>query len=1187
MLKQVYNWKRFWCSRTGTVNLSDGGYLYDPDSEYGRFYNSDVVPFNTIAKIPCLVLLGEPGIGKSTAMNSQQALIERQVAETGGISLWFNLRAYQTDIRLYQAIFEHPVFRSWLDGEHQLHLFFDSLDECILRIDTIADMLLEELKKYPVERLNLRIACRTADWPIHLEEGLRKLWGDGAVGVYELTPLRRVDILEAADANGLDPDMFLREIDRREVVPFAIKPVTLQFLLNIYKRDGCLPSTQQELYLQGCRILCEEISQSRRSAQLMGKLSAEQRLLIAARIAAVTVFANRYAVWTEVDLGDVPEEDVTIKDLCGNNEFVNGSQFEVNADAIRETLDTGLFSSRGPNRMGWAHQTYAEFLAAWYLVKNQAELVQLMNLIIHPGDPERRIVPQLHEASAWLASMAPDVFRIIMKVDPELLLWSDVATADAKDREALVENLLKLYDEEKLLDFNLDIRKRYAKLAHPRLAEQLKPYIQDANKGVIVRRVAIDIAEDCELRDLQEVLADIALDPSQHLTVRVNAAYAVCKIGDKETKAKLKPLATGKAGDDPDDELKGCGLKAVWPANMTAEELFATLTPPKRDSLYGLYKAFIRNDVAQHIKPDDLQVALKWVERKQPEDRFSFTFEGLEDEIILKAWDFLERSDVLEGFARMALSRLKHHNGLISDKECLEKFRKELSDNDYKRRQVLNALISMLENPKNESIWLIYFESPLVFSKDIPWMIDRLQETKSEKDQRAWAYLIDRVFDIREPELSGAIYYAIQKNSILAELFAPLFEPVVLESPEAKEAKENHLIIKKWQEQRQNRPLLKPPPVERIAILLDKFESGDLSAWWQLNMEMTLEPDSTHYGDELESNITKLPGWKSADVKTKKRIVEAAKKYVITQDPNTSEWLGTNTVHRPAFAGYRALFLLLQEEPEFLHTLPNVIWKKWAPIIIAYPISSGFEDEGPHQKIVNMGYRNAPGEIIKSLLVMIDKENKEHDHIFITRKILGCWDERIADALMIKAKDSELKPKCMGCLLSDLLEHGNAQAKEFAQSLITIPIPKSDKDHQRAIVAARVLMCHTADASWSDVWSAMQNDPEFGREVITGVAYEDDRHSASIGRKLSEQQLAELFVWLVRQFPYSEDPVHDDAHWVGPRESVAEWKNSILNHLKNRGTWMKISGREVLSLTARLKYVAVLGRERVSVRIFT
>lgn len=111
--------------------------------------------------------------------------------------------------------------------------------------------------------------------------------------------------------------------------------------------------------------------------------------MVAARIAAITVFANRYAVWTAVDQGDVPTEDVTIRELNGGREQVQGNEFEVGEDAIKEALGTGLFSSRGLNRLGWAHQTYAEFLAVHYLVQHQMTLAQMMNLIVHPGDPEK------------------------------------------------------------------------------------------------------------------------------------------------------------------------------------------------------------------------------------------------------------------------------------------------------------------------------------------------------------------------------------------------------------------------------------------------------------------------------------------------------------------------------------------------------------------------------------------------------------------------------------------------------------------------------------------------------------------------------------------------------------------------------------------------------------------------------
>ena len=109
-------------------------------------------------------------------------------------------------------------------------------------------------------------------------------------------------------------------------------------------------------------MLCEETNENRRAAQRTGDLSAGQRLAVAARIAAVSIFANRYAIWTAVDRGDVPEEDVTIRELsCGREQMLD-NEFEINEAAVREAVSTGLFSARCPNQLGWAHQTYAELV---------------------------------------------------------------------------------------------------------------------------------------------------------------------------------------------------------------------------------------------------------------------------------------------------------------------------------------------------------------------------------------------------------------------------------------------------------------------------------------------------------------------------------------------------------------------------------------------------------------------------------------------------------------------------------------------------------------------------------------------------------------------------------------------------------------------------------------------------------
>lgn len=66
--KQFYEWKRFWCPREGNLNLCDSGYLVDPVGEYGRYLNPDVLAFEKIVDFQCLILLGEPGMGKGLVM---------------------------------------------------------------------------------------------------------------------------------------------------------------------------------------------------------------------------------------------------------------------------------------------------------------------------------------------------------------------------------------------------------------------------------------------------------------------------------------------------------------------------------------------------------------------------------------------------------------------------------------------------------------------------------------------------------------------------------------------------------------------------------------------------------------------------------------------------------------------------------------------------------------------------------------------------------------------------------------------------------------------------------------------------------------------------------------------------------------------------------------------------------------
>jgi predicted NACHT family NTPase len=1147
MATLYYRWKRYWCTRGGTVSLADMGYLYPPDSKWASVYNPQVIPFESFSSGRVLVLLGEPGIGKTQTMLAEHQQTDAVVTKTGGRTLLVPLGQYGSEDRLIRELLEHPIVADWKNGAYDLHIFLDSLDEALLRIDTISEILTTSLAKLPFQRLYLRIACRTADWPNDLEHGLQELFGKDSVSAYELVPLQKKDVAEAAIQNGLDAEAFLNEIAARGVVPFAIKPVTLDMLINIYRQHGKFPKSQAELYLQGCRLLCEVRPQPQlRGPHQIQKLTPDQRLAVGSRVAAVTVFSRRFAVWTDIEKGDVPEEDVTIRELAGGTEPVNGDSVNADERAIWEALETGLFTARGQNRLGWAHQTYAEFLAARYLVAHGLTLEQMLSLFVHPSDPGGRIVPQLNETAAWAASLFPRLFPEITERDPKVLLKSDVAGVDLADRVALVDALLNLFDQEQLVDSDWEIRKTYSKLKHPRLSDQLRPYILDNSKGVIARRVAIDIAEACELQSLQNELADVALDTANAEMIRVNAAYAVGRVADDTTKARLEPLAFGQAGDDPDDELKGVAPLALWPKLISAHQLFSILTPPKRTNLLGAYQGFIDQNLTGNLQSDDLPEALRWVETQiVPAPGYSL-YSGLTDDIMIKAWENLDAPGVLQAFGRAALSRVDKLDGIVTERgignDANRGFIDDLSKQDEKRHRVLEVILPLVEEFDKNYVWLFFSHTPLVLEKDIRWLVDKAKATINEDEQHRWALLIERIASWYTPEQLQELTTISQGNTVLVTMV----ERLLASYPE-REAER-----KKWQKPERKQAPITPSPEARIAEALDKSETKDSGAWWVLNLEMTLDPTRGYYGNEFESDLTLSPGWKAADDKTRERILAAAHRYLIEKDPETSKWKD-GAYHRPALAGYRALELLQREAPGTLEALPSNVWKKWATVINLFPNKRSSNEE-IHKRLLGLAYSHAPDEIIQSILQIVDEENRS-PNTYISFELDACWDERLATTLKAKVADPQLKPESVGALLGLLLDHNVSAAKDFALSLIPLASSSLEEEKAKARIGLEVLIGHTCDASWSSTWPVIQSHPEIGKQVVLDLAQKHDRRTPAVASKLTESQLADLYIWVARQFPYSEKRFDEVAHVVGPGEMVFDWQNGLLQNLKTRGTF--------------------------------
>jgi len=111
-------------------------------------------------------------MGKSTVLTE---LFTQTKLDDGPLSpLAFNLRSYSSEDRLMRDLFDSAALNDWRLSDRVLPLFLDSYDEC--RVPTLASLLLEQLERLPRERLQLRIACRSGDWPILLRREFPRLW---------------------------------------------------------------------------------------------------------------------------------------------------------------------------------------------------------------------------------------------------------------------------------------------------------------------------------------------------------------------------------------------------------------------------------------------------------------------------------------------------------------------------------------------------------------------------------------------------------------------------------------------------------------------------------------------------------------------------------------------------------------------------------------------------------------------------------------------------------------------------------------------------------------------------------------------------------------------------------------------------------------------------------------------------
>jgi len=929
---QIYPWQRFWYERGAVLNLVDGGYLPDPQSEQERLLNPSVISFTANEKQHCLVLLGEPGMGKSIAARQEA----RSIEDGQGVkSAWFDLRGYSTEGRVVEKVLKGPEVTAWSRNDSQLHLFLDSFDECWPKVTNLPRVLCEELKAMPLERLYLRIICRTALWPSSFEQLLAEVLGESGVTVLELAPLRKCDVQTAATANGLDTEDFLSEIERRRVVPLAGRPVTLNFLLGVYAKDRKLPDNQWDLYERGCLSLCDEPDTERREAPMPIETSARQRLNIASWVATLTVLCARSGIRPAASAAETGEESCLSLD---NLRPVSGLALDglsaLTNIGLRETLNTGLFAAQGPSILGWSHQTFAEFLCARFLHDIGAPVRQLRPIFENHG----RIVPQLRGVASWLSACDDDLRDYLLREDPETLLLSDALFTTDLAKSGLVDALLAKSGLGDRLATDLDSFGYYGKLDNKHLAAQLRPYVSSKNKAPSQRDLAIEIAHACRAGELLSDLANVALDVSEDLRLRASAAMAISRYGDPAAKRRLRPLALGEAGDDPNDDLRGYGLACVWPEHMTADELFASLKEPEDVSYFGGYEMFLAYDLPAKLRPADLPAALAWLNGRERHQYYSDPFDRVASQIMWLAWTEYDSQGVAGPFAMAVLRRLEAYADVMG-RGRRDDFVQQLGVNSDRRRRLALQLMRHLAGRTDRSSYLLFWRSQILKRPDdFGWVLRLYGETLGDAALKAVLLdVIPAMIDSNDRSQVDAVFGAAQNDGSLREAFAWLFGPIPLDSSAASSLRERW---KREQRAAQESPApvvkRRGPTASELLEWIVRFDAGDTSAWWKLNLWMMVDADGQVSDDsERVWDITRLPGWALLDEAARTKVTETARTYLERASPEISRWLHRNVFFRPAAAGYRALVLLRNRAPAVYSALTREVWLTWTPAVLA------------------------------------------------------------------------------------------------------------------------------------------------------------------------------------------------------------------------------------------------------------
>lgn len=528
------------------------------------------------------VLLAPPGAGKTEAMKTEAAAQ--------------NQSPYVRAHRMMSPSWRPPVLSP---GQA---LYIDGLDEARAGngegprnrpLHTICSILKE--MGYPP----FRLSCREADWIEAMDHDVVSDLVDGDAKVIELRleSLKEHEIrqiLEDHFVHSDAADRFWRQAEQQALLPVMGNPLFLRLMIEAADCQGRLPETRSQTFERACQSLAVEANDVHRVEKRDRTPGTCELLSHAGMMCAIQLLSGAEG-WTEDPLNS-PDE-LHLKSL----------PLDVPQGVLRTVLETKLFKSDGGSIQP-VHRSVAEYLGAKEIARRLREsALPVARVLALMCAEDGGVAQPLRGLHAWLAAHSPEHRLALIERDPlGVVLYGDVSGFSVKEKLRVLEALEREAKQFAWFRNGDWVDHPFGGLGTADMQQTYQKFFENPDRSEahqsMLHCVFDATTHGQPLPDLLPALDRVVRDHSYTPYTRVKAAdawLAQARLLSLDMQTALTWLRDIHLGviDDPQDELAGTVLEALYPVHIQPGEVMQHFRPPKAEYFHGRYSGFWRREL--------------------------------------------------------------------------------------------------------------------------------------------------------------------------------------------------------------------------------------------------------------------------------------------------------------------------------------------------------------------------------------------------------------------------------------------------------------------------------------------------------------------------------------------------------------------------------------------------------------